>query len=45
MISDKLYWRLMKLLNAEKTLERAAAFSDMDEKTARKYRHLGKPPS
>ncbi len=24
---------------------RAAALSDMDEKTARKYRHLGKPPS
>jgi len=45
MISDKQYWRLMKLLNAGKTLERAAAASDMDEKTARKYRHLGKPPS
>ena len=26
MISDKQYWRLMKLLNAGKTLERAAAF-------------------
>jgi transposase InsO family protein len=45
MISDKQYWRLMKLLNAGKTLARAAAASDMDEKTARKYRHLGKPPS
>jgi transposase InsO family protein len=45
MVSDKQYWRLMKLLNAGKTLERAAAASDMDEKTARKYRHLGKPPS
>jgi len=45
MISDKQYWRLMKLLNAGKSLERAAALSDMDEKTARKYRHLGKPPS
>ena len=45
MVSDKQYWRLMKLLNAGKTLERAAALSDMDEKTARKYRHLGKPPS
>jgi transposase InsO family protein len=45
MISDKQYWRLMKLLNAGKTLNRAAALSDMDEKTARKYRHLGKPPS
>ena len=45
MVSDKQYWRLMKLLNSGKTLERAAALSDMDEKTARKYRHLGKPPS
>ena len=45
MISDKQYWRLMKLLNAGKSLERAAVLSDMDEKTARKYRHLGKPPS
>jgi len=45
MVSDKQYWRLMKLLNAGKSLERAAALSDMDEKTARKYRHLGKPPS
>jgi hypothetical protein len=35
----------MKLLNSGKTLERAAAASDMDQKTARKYRHLGKPPS
>jgi transposase InsO family protein len=45
MISDKQYWRLMKLLNRGKTLDRAAALSDMDQKTARKYRHLGKPPS
>ena len=45
MVSDKQYWRLMKLLNVGKSLERAAALSDMDEKTARKYRHLGKPPS
>jgi len=45
MISDKQYWRLMKLLNTGKTLDRAAALSDMDQKTARKYRHLGKPPS
>lgn len=45
MVSDKQYWRLMKLLNTGKTLGRAAALSDMDEKTARKYRHLGKPPS
>ncbi len=45
MISDKQYWRLMKLLNTGKILGRAAALADMDEKTARKYRHLGKPPS
>lgn len=35
----------MKLLNTGKTLGKAAAASDMDEKTARKYHHLGKPPS
>jgi transposase InsO family protein len=45
MVSDKQYWRLMKLLNTGKTLGRAAAVAGMDEKTARKYRHLGKPPS
>lgn len=45
MISDKQYWRLMKLLNAGKTLGKAAVLTDMDEKTARKYRYLGKPPS
>ncbi|HXH69794.1 MAG TPA: IS21 family transposase [Pyrinomonadaceae bacterium] len=45
MVTDKQYWRLMKLLNLGKNLKRAAALSDMDEKTARKYRHLGKPPS
>lgn len=35
----------MKLLKTGKTLAKAAAFADMDEKTARRYRHLGKPPS
>ncbi len=45
MVTDKQYRRLMKLLNSGKTLGKAAALSDMDEKTARKYRHLGKPPS
>jgi len=45
MVSDKQYWRLMKLLNTGKTLGRAAVLADMDQKTARKYRHLGKPPS
>lgn len=45
MVTDKQYWRLMKLLNTGKTLGKAAVLADMDEKTARKYRHLGKPPS
>lgn len=35
----------MKLLNQEQTLSIAAAKSGMDEKTARKYRRLGKLPS
>jgi hypothetical protein len=35
----------MKLLNTGKSLGKAAVSADMDEKTARKYRHLGKPPS
>lgn len=35
----------MKLLKMGKTLSKAASLADMDEKTARKYRHLGKPPT
>jgi hypothetical protein len=35
----------MKLLNREQSLSLAAAKSGMDEKTARKYRRLGKLPS
>jgi hypothetical protein len=35
----------MKLLQTEKTLSCAAAKAGMDEKTARKYRRLGKVPS
>jgi hypothetical protein len=35
----------MKLLNQEETLSLAAAKAGMDEKTARKYRELGKLPS
>jgi len=35
----------MKLLNQEQTLSLAAAKAGMDEKTARKYRELGKLPS
>jgi hypothetical protein len=35
----------MKLQRTEKTLASAAAKAGMDQKTARKYRRLGKPPS
>ena len=35
----------MKLLNKEQTMSLAAAKSGMDEKTARKYRRLGRLPS
>lgn len=45
MVTDQQYWRLMKLLRTEGTLAVAAAKAGMDEKTARKYRKLGKPPS
>lgn len=45
MVSDQQYWRLMKLRRTEKTLAQAAAKAGMDEKTARKYLRLGKPPS
>lgn len=45
MVTDQQYGRLMKLLRTEATLEGAAAKAGMDEKTARKYRKLGKPPS
>ena len=36
---------LMKLLNQEATLSTAAAKAGMDERTARKYRRVGKLPS
>ena len=45
MVTDQQYWRLMKLLRTEATITGAAAKAGMDEKTARKYRTLGKPPS
>lgn len=45
MVTDRQVRRLFKLLQEEKTLELAAAKSGMDEKTARKYRDLGKLPS
>ena len=37
--------KLMTLLNQEATLSTAAAKAGMDERTARKYRRLGKLPS
>jgi transposase len=45
MVTDRQVRRLMKLLQSEETLAAAAIKSGMDEKTARKYRRLGKPPS
>lgn len=45
MVSDRQVRKLMKLLNQEQTLSLAAAKAGMDEKTARKYRELGKLPS
>jgi transposase len=45
MNTDNQVRMLMKLINQEKTLESAAAKAGMSEKTARKYRRLGKLPS
>jgi Mu transposase, C-terminal domain len=45
MVTDQQYWRLMKLRRTERSLAGAAAKAGMDEKTARKYRRLGRPPS
>jgi hypothetical protein len=45
MVTDRQVRKLMKLLNQEQSLSLAAAKSGMDEKTARKYRRLGKVPS
>ena len=45
MITDNQARKLMKYLQEQKTLEVGAAKSEMDEKTARKYRDLGKFPS
>jgi hypothetical protein len=45
MVTDRQVRRLMKLLQSEKSLAAAAAKAGMDEKTARKYRRLGKLPS
>jgi hypothetical protein len=45
MVTDKQVRRLFKLLAQGKNLRVAAARTDMDEKTARRYRRLGKLPS
>ena len=45
MVTDNQVRQLMKLVQREKSLRTAAAKAGMDEKTARKYRRLGKLPS
>jgi hypothetical protein len=45
MVTDKQVRKLMKLLQEKESLALAAAKAGMDEKTARKYRKLGKLPS
>jgi len=45
MVTDQQVRRLFKLINEEKTLAVSAAKAGMDEKTARKYRDLGRLPS
>jgi len=45
MVTDQQVRRLMKMMQTEKTFGSAAAKAGMDEKTARKYRDLGKLPS
>ena len=44
MVTDREVRRLMELLGKGMSLAAAAAKADMDEKTARKYRSLGKMP-
>src|SRR6516225_1401243 len=45
MITDQQYRRLMKLSQTEKSLGVAAAKAGMDEKTGRRWRRIGRPPS
>ena len=45
MVTNRQVRKLMTLLNQEATLSTAAAKAGMDERTARKYRRLGKLPS
>jgi hypothetical protein len=45
MVTDQQVRKLMKLIQSEKSLAIAAAKAGMDEKTAGKYRRLGRLPS
>jgi hypothetical protein len=44
MVTDKQVCKLFQLLLDDRSIVRAARLTDMDEKTARKYRDLGKLP-
>ena len=41
MVTDKQVRKLFQFLLANRAIVRSARFTDMDEKTARKYRDLG----
>src|SRR5208283_2844602 len=45
MVTDQQVRRLWRLMEKEESCAAAAAAAGMDEKTARKYRRLGKLPS
>jgi hypothetical protein len=45
MVTDRQAKRLWQALSSGKSLAQAADKADMDEKTARKYRRLGRLPS
>ena len=45
MVTDKQVRDLLRFLLDDRSITRAARRTDMDEKTARKYRYLGKLPS
>lgn len=45
MVTDQQVRKLMSLIRKEQTLAQAAAQAGMDDKTARKYRRLGRLPS
>ena len=45
MVTDRQVKRLWQVLSSGKTLAQSADKANMDEKTARKYRRLGRLPS